>query len=201
MTSLIRLDPSLRWPYSLAQLRTDEPQLSLSADPHDGELAALAELGILVARVQPTPRPGDTREQRAEESFPEQDGATWRQAWTLRDATADEIAAWDAAHVPPPDWATFRGALLISDAVAGVMAAARLAGCEPGVTALPVALEKAAIGDVSEFAACWALVAAAGNASAEMLAELASLATSCSLPTEFIAALQTTASPNGNTTA
>jgi len=70
------------------------------------------------------------------------------------------------------------------------MSAARAAGCEPGVTALPVALERAQSGDVSEFAACWALVAAAGNASAEMLAELASLATSCNLPAEFIAALQ-----------
>lgn len=189
MTSLVRLDPS-RWPYSLAQLRTDEPHLSLSADPHDGELAALAELGILVARVHPTPRPADTREQRAEETTPQQDGDIWRQTWTLRDATADEIAAWDAAHAPTPDWASFRGALLISEGVAAVMAAARGAGCEPGVTALPVALEKAASGDPSEFAACWALVAAAGNASAEMLAELTGLATSCSLPAEFIAALQ-----------
>ena len=91
---------------------------------------------------------------------------------------------------PTPDWATFRGALLISESVAAVMSAARAAGCEPGVTALPVALERAQSGDVSEFAACWALVAAAGNASAEMLAELASLATSCNLPAEFIAALQ-----------
>lgn len=103
----IRLDPSPRWPYSMAQLRADEPQLSLSAVPHDAELAALAELGILVARIEPTPRPEDTREQRAEELFPVQDGAVWRQAWTLRDATAEEIAAWDAAHAPPPDWGRF----------------------------------------------------------------------------------------------
>lgn len=192
MTDLIRLDTSdLCWPYSVAQLRTDEPHLSLSVTPHDSELAALAELGILVARVQPTPRPVDSREQRAEESFPEQDGDAWHQTWILRDASAEELAAWDAAHAPTPDWATFRGALLISEAVAGVMAAARAAGCEPGVTALPVALEKAATGDLSEFAACWGLVAAAGNASPEMLADLSSLATSCNLPAEFIAALQT----------
>lgn len=187
---LIRIRPDgPQWPYSLTQLRADEPQLSLSADPHDGELAALARLNILVARVQPTPRPADTREQRAEEGMPEQDGDTWRQAWTLRDATAEELAAWDAAHAPPPDWSTFRGALLISEGVAAVMAAARGAGCEPGVTALPVALERAQSGDVTDFRACWALVAAAGNVTPELIAELTTMATSCHLPTEFVAAL------------
>lgn len=186
--TLIRLNPT-RYPYSVAQLRADEPQLSLSADPHDGELAALSQLGILVARVQPTERPADTREQRAEEVMPEQDGDIWRQTWTLRDATAEELAAWDAAHAPQPDWTSFRSGLLINEGVAAVMASARGAGCEPGVTALPVALERAQSGDASDFRACWALVAAAGQPSPELLTELTTLATTCHLPEAFISAL------------
>lgn len=101
---------------------------------------------------------------------------------------------WQLVEMPPPapapDWATFRGMLLISEAVAAVMATARAAGCEPGVTALPVALERAQAGDVAEFAACWTLVGTAGQATAEMIAGIAAIAQACHLPAEFIAALQ-----------
>ena len=96
------------------------------------------------------------------------------------------------AFVPPPpvpDWATFRSGLLISPDVAALMGAARMAGCEPGVTALPVALEKAQQGNPTEFAACWALVVRDGAASAKAIAALVAAATACNLPPDFIAAL------------
>lgn len=185
MTLLIRLDPS-RYPYSLAQLRLDEPQLSLSADPHDGELAALAELGILVARVLPTPGPADTREQRAEESFPEQDGATWHQAWTVRDATEEEIAAWDIAHRPEPQWMAFGLAMATSTAIAALYAALPV----PVANALSIGLSDAAKGDDRLFAGLWQQVAAGGAISAELLAEITAVATDCHLPQSFIDSLQ-----------
>ncbi len=101
---------------------------------------------------------------------------------------------WQVAPLPTPepqpDWATFRGGLLISPAVATLMATARTAGCEPGVTALPVALEKAQSGDTADFAACWALVVRDGAATPELLAELVATATACNLPAAFVAALQ-----------
>ena len=107
-----------------------------------------------------------------------------------------KAAQWEPFTPPPepppapaPDWATFRGGLLISPEVATLMAAARTAGCEPGVTALPVALEKAQSGNMGDFAACWALVARDGQASAELIAELVATATACNLPAEFVAAL------------
>jgi hypothetical protein len=91
---------------------------------------------------------------------------------------------------PTPDWATFRGGLLIFPEVAALMGNARESGCEPAVTALPVALEKAQSGDAGDFAACWALVARDGAASPELIAQLVSTATACNLPAEFVAALQ-----------
>lgn len=127
---------------------------------------------------------------------PEHDPATHR----LEPTEAIDLEAltvtrgWQLVELPPPaptpDWATFRGMLLISEAVAAVMATARAAGCEPGVTALPVALERAQAGDVAEFAACWALVATAGQATAEMIAGIVTIAQECHLPAEFVAALQ-----------
>lgn len=126
----------------------------------------------------------------------------------IRDLDDALITAWQAAgnpkasqwepYTPPPepppapipDWATFRGGLLISPDVANLMATARTAGCEPGVTALPVALEKAQTGDPGDFAACWALVARDGSASPELIAELVATATACHLPAGFVEALQ-----------
>lgn len=186
--NLIRLS-DLEYPRSLWQVRQDNPNVSFPAEPTDDDLAPFDH-----ANVHPTPQPldWDQRTQRIEEAPPVLSGdGTYCQAWTVCDATTEEIAAWDAANAPAPDWATFRGALLISEGVAQVMAAARSAGCEPGVTALPVALERAQAGDVAEFRACWALVAAAGQASSALIAELSALATSCNLPAEFVAALTT----------
>jgi hypothetical protein len=70
------------------------------------------------------------------------------------------------------------------------MGNARESGCEPAVTALPVALEKAQSGDVGDFAACWALVVRHGPASPELLAELVATAVACHLPAGFVEALQ-----------
>jgi hypothetical protein len=102
----------------------------------------------------------------------------------------DTIAAPIVPPAPTPDWATFRGGLLVSPEVATLMGAARESGCEPAVTALPVALEKAQQGDVGDFAACWALVARDGAASPELIAQLVATAEACNLPAEFVAALQ-----------
>jgi hypothetical protein len=109
--------------------------------------------------------------------------------YVLNGDVFDTIAAPIVPPAPAPDWATFRGGLLISPEVAALMGTARAAGCEPGVTALPVALEKAQSGDTADFAACWALVARDGQASAELLAELVATATACHLPAGFVEAL------------
>jgi hypothetical protein len=100
------------------------------------------------------------------------------------------IAAPIIPPAPIPDWATFRGGLLVSPEVAALMGSARESGCEPAVTALPVALEKAQSGDVGDFAACWALVVRDGGASPELVAQLVATAEACNLPAEFVAALQ-----------
>lgn len=131
-----------------------------------------------------------------QEPQPEYDPATQRLDPTeVIDLDALTVTrGWDLIELPPPaptpDWATFRGSLLISPGVAATMAAARTAGCEPGVTALPVALEKAQQGDPGDFAACWALVVRDGQAPAELIGELVATAEACHLPAEFIAALQ-----------
>lgn len=127
---------------------------------------------------------------------PEYDSAThWLEPTEAINLEALTVTrGWRLVALPPPnpvpDWATFRGQLLISEGVAQLMAAARAAGREPAVTALPLVLERAQSGDIAEFAACWALVADAGNPSPELLADLVNLAKSCDLPTAFVKVLQ-----------
>jgi hypothetical protein len=103
---------SIQWPYSVAQFRRDEPGLSISDDPHDAELATYASLEppVLVYRVTPAAQPSveDPRTERVEPADPALVEGTWTQQWLVRPATPDEIAAWDAAHRPEPDWNALR---------------------------------------------------------------------------------------------
>jgi len=122
MTNLVRLrEDYIQWPCTPANLRAQEPHLSLSAELPDHELATLAEVGVYVARVRPTEPPVvDPRTKKVEEVIPiwgpvEVGGpSAWLQQWAVRDATEDEIAAHDAANTPPPDYVGFFNALMTS---------------------------------------------------------------------------------------
>lgn len=75
-------------PYSLAQFRADHPTLSISDDPHAGELASYAALEppILLVLPEPTtPPPWDPATQALVEDLPVLDGGVWRQAWRVVD--------------------------------------------------------------------------------------------------------------------
>lgn len=175
------------YPVSLYEVRQANPNVSFPAEPTDEDLAPFGHVN-----VHPTPQPGcDPRMQRIEGPTAALDAeGVYRQQWVVRDATDDEIAAYDEANPPAPNWATFKGGLLINESVAQIMATARAAGREIAVTNLPVALEKATSGQPAEFAACWAVVVAAGAADPEALAALTAAAQDCHLPAEFVATLE-----------
>lgn len=173
------------WPYTQADLRQDNPNVSFPANPSAEDLAPFG-VHWVADTEQPT---SDPRGERVEEVKPTYDENGWRQQWRIRAATPEEVAAYDELNRPAPNWPTFKAGLLTSSAVSQTMAAARAAGCEPAVSALPVALEKAVAGDPAEFAACWALVATAGAADPETLAPLVAAAEACHLPADFVAAL------------
>lgn len=184
----------IAYPATLDSLRQEYPNCSFPIQPTAEDLAPFNRFYITPV----DPPSCDPRTEKPEHS-PTLTESGWQQTWSIRPATAEEIAIYDLANQPSPDWVTFRGSLLISEGIAQVMATARLAGCEPGVTALPVTLEKAVNGDVEDFAACWSLVASAGQASPEMIAGIVSTAQSCNLPAPFIDALQIERPATGQT--
>lgn len=188
MPNLLRLRESgPQWPYSVAQFRADEPQLSISDNPHEGELATYADLDppILVFAAKPTDPPThDPAIHRPQEVRPACVDGVWQQAWELIELPPPPEPE------PQPDWAQFKLGLLTSPDVARIMANARAAGCEPAATALPVTLETAQTGRVSEFAACWRMVAVAGGATPKVIEELAAQAEACHLPEDFMNGLR-----------
>lgn len=180
--SMIRtLDGLILWPYSLAQLRADEPQRSFSSSPSDRELAVFG-----VYRVQATAQPEyDPAAERVAEVQPiEQDGQ-WLQQWEVVELSEEEAAAYyRATH--PPQWIAFNEAL--PDDVNTLLAHAqsldhRLYG------GLMVGLGKAADGDSRVFLGAWQKARAAGLIPPEMVTGLQMLATAHDLPADFVAGL------------
>ena len=211
--TLLRLrdNNAIQWPYTVAQFKADEPQLSISNDPHAGELASYAAvtppvLVFLVADVAPPEI--DPRTQRLLPVNVEQVDGAWRQVWSVRDATPAEIEEYDAANQPlppPPDWTAYREGLRDQRYV-GVVAGALSSTPEAkyGAAIISSALNSFQDrGDYRDYLDCIVWILAGSSLPAaektELAAELLALITRCNLPgafiTELIEALDSLSSP------
>jgi hypothetical protein len=182
MSTLIRTNP-IRWPYSLAQLRIDEPSRSFSVAPSDAELAHYN-----VFRVQPQQQPEcDPATHKAVEVQPVDVDGQWLQQWELVELTPEEAEAYyRATH--PPRWVEFGNAVL-ADAGINALLATALQQAPALAMALSVGLGKAADGDSRVFLSAWQTARGLGLVSAELVTGLQMLATQYDLPPEFIAGL------------
>ena len=182
--SMIRvLDGSTVWPYSLSQLRADEPSRSFSNRPSAAELAIYG-----VFHVQPTAAPEyDPATHRVVELPPVLTDGQWQQAWELVELTdAEKDAYYHATH--PPRWQAF-GAAVWAKAEVNQLLATALQSAPALAMALPVGLGQAAQGDQRTFVAAWQTARSAGLVAAELVAAVQALATEHDLPDEFIAGL------------
>jgi hypothetical protein len=103
----------------------------------------------------------------------------------MRDATEDEIAAWDIANAPQPDWMAFGIDLAMHPGITALWEA--LPGPVSG--ALPTALNEAGKGDPRLFTGLWQRIMSTGAISPELLSGIAALAAEHHLPEAFIAGL------------
>jgi hypothetical protein len=178
--TLIRLDP-FRWPYSVAQLRLDEPSRSISVSPRAEELAFYG-----VFRVTPQGQPEfDPAVERVQEVQPVEADGQWLQQWELIELTPEEQEAYYRAN-NPPRWIEFWAALPAD--VDALLAAARAASprLELG---LGVGLGKAADGDSRVFLSAWQQAKSLGLIPPELVAGVQSLATEYDLPAQFVQGL------------
>lgn len=187
---MIRLfDGQVIWPYTLSQLRADEPSRSFSSSPSDRELAVFG-----VYRVQPTPQPAyDPATHRAVEVQPVEADGVWQQAWEVVPLTPEEAEAYyRATH--PPRWQAFGGAVWSLAEVNALLSTA-LQAAPALAMALPVGLGQAAQGDQRTFVSAWQTARAAGLVADELVQALQTLGTAHDLPAEFIAALGAVGNP------
>ena len=176
---MIRLDP-IRWPYSLSQLRADEPSRSFSVAPSDAELAEFD-----VYRVQPTEQPSyDPTTHRVVEVQPVEVDGRWLQAWQLVELTPAEADAY-YRQTHPPRWLQF-GEVVQSDAAVNAMLSAALETAPALAMALSVGLGKAADGDGRVFLSAWATARNAGLVSDQLAESLRLTAVAHDLPPEFV---------------
>jgi hypothetical protein len=190
MPNLLRLRESgPQWPYSVAQFRADEPQLSISDNPHEGELATYADLDppILVFAAKPTDPPThDPAIHRPQEVRPACVDGVWQQAWELIELPPPPEPE------PQPDWAQFRQALRQENGYGSAFQSALSADPMAGVQ-LAIGLDRfRREGDYADF------LEALGNSlsvlptdqAAHIALELLALAGRCDLPLSFREALQ-----------
>lgn len=182
MTILIHAIGSeiVAYPATLEALRREHPNCSFPIEPTAEDLAPFNRFP-----VTPIPAPScDPRTERTEHT-PTLTADGWQQDWTIRPATAEEIAAYDAANAPQSDWMAFGIDLASHPGVAALYEAI------PGPMAggLSIGLNEAGKGDPRLFTGLWQRVMAAGAIAPELLADIAGLAVQHHLPAPFIAGL------------
>jgi hypothetical protein len=180
MSDLIRLNP-IRWPYSLAQLRIDEPTRSFSPAPSDREYAEFD-----CYRKQPQPQPEyDPATHKVVEVQPLQQDGQWLQQWEVVELTEAEAEAYyRATH--PPQWIAFWAAL--PPEVDTLLNAAQAASPRLALS-LGVGLGKAADGDSRVFLGAWQSARSLGLISPELVTAVQALAVAHDLPAEFVRGL------------
>jgi len=178
--NLIRLNPT-RWPYSLQQLREDEPGRSFSAAPRAHELAFFD-----VYVVQLTAQPAFNADlQKVMEVMPVLLAGQWQQQWEVVALTEEEQQErYRATH--PPRWVEF------GEAVTSDQEIAQLYETAPRILAHSLTgglLQAVNTSDPRTFASAWGKARASGLVSAQLLAAVQTLAIAHDLPTEFVEGL------------
>ena len=184
MTLIRVIDGQTIWPYSLGQLRQDEPQRSFSSNPSDWELSVFS-----VFRVQGTAQPEiNPAVEKLHQVEPiEQDGE-WRQQWAVVALSEAEAADYyRATH--PPRWLEFGAVVMAQPEIKTLLNGCITAGETPLAHGLSGGLIRAADGDSRLFTNTWHQACAAGLIPPEMTTNMQMLATAHDLPVEFIAGL------------
>lgn len=183
MTMIRVFEAGSVWPYSLSQLRADEPERSFSSAPSDRDLAHYG-----VFRVVPAPRPAvDPAAEKAIETTPELVDGVWLQQWVIEELSdAERYAYWRAQN--PPRWVEFAGALQVEPGIRALLAAGLQAAPELAL-ALPAGLLRAADGDARVFLGAWGAARGGGLISDELVARVQELGEAHHLPEAFVAAL------------
>jgi len=170
----------VQYPFTRSDLLAAHPNVSF---PFNLTAEDLEPFGVYI--LAESLKPEDTREMRAVELEPQLIDGVWTQVWDMREATAEELAEFDALHAPQPDWLAFAVELISSSSISSFLDMLP-AGVANG---LSIGLSEASKGDTRIFLQLWQRVLAAGVISTSIIEEMAVFAIQYNLPMDFIAAL------------
>jgi hypothetical protein len=184
MVNLVRLkEGAVIWPYSLGQLRLDEPSQSFSWSPSDAELAHYG-----VHRVEPSEAPtADPAVEKVIQAQPVEINGAWTQQWELVPLSPEEQAAYHAA-AHPARWIEF-GQVVQAEPRINALLGKALVDAPALAMALSVGLGKAADGDSRIFLAAWNSALGLGLINDELITLMQGAAQAHDLPADFIAGL------------
>ena len=184
MANLVRVkDGAVIWPYSLGQLRLDEPAQSFSWAPSNAELAHYS-----CYRVQPsTPPVVDPAIEKVVQVTPIEIDGVWTQQWNVVALTTEEQTAYQSQQ-HPPRWLEF-GRMVQSSPEINALLGQALQNAPALAMALSVGLGKAADGDARVFSGAWSAAMVAGLITPELIALTQDIATAHDLPAKFITSL------------
>jgi hypothetical protein len=178
-------EKSIVYPFELKFLLESFPNVSFSDNLTSEDLSPF---GIFLVEETEKP-PFDSRTQKIDEGIPECDETgIWKKTWTVRDATTEEIAAYDVEHLPPPNWKLFRRIALNSDSLSNVLV--------EGFKIRPQAVLQITSGlddlenggDASKFLSAWSILSGIVKIPPEDIATFSIVAQRCNLPERFIQA-------------
>ena len=178
--NLIRLNPT-KWPYSLQQLREDEPGRSISVAPRSHELAFF-DVFVVQPSAQP---PFDADLQKVVEVMPILVAEQWQQQWEVVEMSKEEKAArYRLTH--PPRWVEFANAVTSDPTVAELYENAPRLLAHSLTGGLLQAVNQR---DPRPFAAAWNKAKAALLVPPPLEQAILALAVAHDLPEDFVATL------------
>lgn len=181
---------TVEYPYGYWRLRKDNPSVLFSANPTAADLAPFNVYPLTPV----TPPEVDLATHRVEEATPiRRNDGSWVQAWTVRDVTPEEQAAWDAANAPQPDWDTFESIILQSPDLKTFIA---FAATKDPLTAgaFPAAFFEAKRGSYASFRTTWSELVRISPVEINVAESVIAVAKGCHLPEVFIQIVEDTVS-------
>lgn len=183
MNNLIRLNP-IQWPYSLMQLKEDEPSYSFSLSPSKEELAYFDVYHFEDVVTLVNPPEYDPASHKLEQKKPVEINGILTQQWELIELTEFEKESYyHSTH--PPRWIEFGSTLMNNELINDLLTSSF--AVSPSLTmALTLGLSKAADGDSRVFLGAWQSARSLGLVSAELVASTQAAAVAHDLPAEFV---------------
>jgi hypothetical protein len=176
----------IKYPYTRDDLTRDNPNVSFPVNPTPYDLEPF---NVYILTPTNIPEVNDPRTQRVIKKTPILENNIWKEVWEIRNATESEVAAYDLANAPLPNWNGFKSQVIISDAMNSAVLAAMPVAPIAALMLAP-ALNLAAEGNTGDFISIWSNLLSKELVPETVLQEVLALAYSCNLPEEFIQNLQ-----------